>query len=86
MYNCIMADFEILLSPREKWRRLSLLLKSRNITQLNIHYTYNTFEYEEPSCVHELDWYLDKEFDQGIDWLEREIKHLWNINCMKNNN
>lgn len=76
MFNCIMDDFEILLSPKEKWRRLSLLLKSRHITQLNIHYAYNTFEYDEYSCAHELDWYLDKEFERGVDWVGREFKQF----------
>ena len=71
-----MDDFEILLSPKEKWRRLSLLLKSRHMNQLNIHYVYNTFEYDAFPCAHELDWYLDKEFERGVDWVGREFKQF----------
>ena len=71
-----MDDFEIVLSPKEKWRRFSLLLRSRNGADENKHYTYDTFEYNEFSCAHELDWYLDKEFDKKIDWVEREIKQF----------
>ena len=77
-----MEDFEIINSPREKWRRLAFLLDTtRKISEIK-HTQYYTFHYDACYTHYEDVYTFEEEINQLKRFLQKGV-HLFYENIIE---